>query len=125
MVHPPPPKVLLAIPLQPKICLAMAKGVLTGIALIFPRIARRMCHRPPRSSTAHALRDVTLAHAPVRHPTAMWFLGLTHLPILDAIDPHVRSRGMERHVVYQSHLMDHARGAVMPLIRGHAPALLR
>ena len=32
MVHPPPPKVLLATPLQPKICLAMAKGVLTGIA---------------------------------------------------------------------------------------------
>src|SRR5207253_6578231 len=79
---------------------------------------------PPRSSTAHELIDVPLAHAQVRHPAEVLDLARTYFPILDEIDPHVRSRGIKRHVVDKAKAMHHTHGAVMPLIKGHVPACL-
>src|SRR5215468_3659784 len=102
----------------------MAIVVLKVIALIFQRIERLIFSLPPRSSTAHELIDVPLAHAQVRHPAAVLDLVRAYFPILDAMDSHGRSRGMERHLVDKAKPMHHTRGAVMPLIKGHALACL-
>jgi len=61
------------------------------------RIQRFIGHLPPRPATAHALRDVTRASPQVRHPTAVRHPVLADLPLRDAMDPHVCSRGIERH----------------------------
>ncbi len=49
-------------------------------------------------------------------------LVLANLPILDEIDPHVRSRLIEWHVVHKTKPMDNSCGTVVPLIMGHAPS---
>src|SRR6266446_1350392 len=79
--------------------LTMAVVVLKVVALIFQRIERFIFNLPPRPATAHELIDVTLAYPQVRHPTEVLHLVLADLPILDEMDPHVRSRCIER-VVY-------------------------
>ena len=104
--------------------LAMTLGVLNLVARIFQRIARRMFTRPPRPATAHELRDRTLTHAQVRHPTAGLDLVLAALPIREAMDLYGRSRGRERHVVHQAKAMDHTCSAVVPLRRGPTSSLL-
>src|SRR6266852_3829429 len=82
-----------------KILLAMAIVVLKMVALIFQRIERLIFNLPPRPATAHERIDVTFTHPQVRHPTEVLDLVLSYLPILHKIDSHVRSRGIERHVV--------------------------
>jgi hypothetical protein len=107
-----------------KILLAMTVVVLKMVALIFQRIERLIFNLPPRPATAHERIDVTFTYPQVRHPTEVLDLVLADLPILDEIDPHVRSRCIERHVVHKAKPMHHTRGAVMPLIIGHAPGFL-
>jgi hypothetical protein len=107
-----------------QVLLALAVVVLKGIALIFQRIERLMFNLPPRPATTHELLDVPLTHPPVRHPAAVLDHVLADLPILNEIDPHIRSRGIERYVVHKAKPMHHTRGTVMPLILGHAPGFL-
>jgi hypothetical protein len=96
---------------------AMAVVVLKVIALIFQRLARRICHLPPRPASTHEPRDIPLAHPHVRDPPAVVDVVLATLPILDAMDPSVRSRGLERDVVHKANPRHHPRGAVMPVVR--------
>src|SRR2546426_4525110 len=103
--------------------LTMAVVVLKVVALIFQRIERFIFNLPPRPATAHELIDVTPAYPQVRHPTEVLHLVLADLPILDDIDPHVRSRCIERHVIDKPKPMYHTRSAVMPLIIGDAPSI--
>src|SRR5215813_3777189 len=102
----------------------MAIVVLKVVALIFQRLERLIFHLPPRPTTAHELIDVPLAHPQVRHPAEVLDHGLADLPILHEIDPHIRSRGIERYVVHKAKPMHHTRSTVMPLILGHAPGFL-
>ena len=85
------------------------------------RIARLICNFPPRPATAHEWRDVPRASPHVRHPTEVLDLVRAHLPIRNEVDPHGRSRGLERHVIDKAKAMAHTCRAVMPLIRGDAP----
>src|SRR6266446_3613398 len=101
--------------------LAMAIVVLKVVALVFQWIERLICNFPPRPAAAHERRDVTLAYPQVRHPTEVLDLVRANLPILKEVDPHVRSRCIERHVIDKAKAMDHPGRAVMPLIRGDAP----
>src|SRR3989442_774862 len=78
---------------------------------------------PPRPASTHEPIDITLAHPQVRYPTEVLNLVLADLPILDDIDPYVRSRGIERYVVHKAKPMHHPRGAVMPVVIRHAPSL--
>src|SRR6516162_713293 len=102
----------------------MAVVVLKVIALIFQRIARLIFHLPPRPATTHELIDVPLTHPHVRHPAEVLDHVLADLPILYEIDPHIRSRGIERYVVHKAKPLHHTRGTVIPLILGHAPGFL-
>src|SRR6516225_8900869 len=74
-----------------------------------------------QTTTPHELVDVALAYAHVRHPTEVLHLLWAALPVLDAIDPHVCSRAIERHVVDKAKPMHQPSSAVMPLIVGDAP----
>ena len=103
----------------------MAIVVFKVIALIFQRIERLICNFPPRPSSPHELRDVTLTHPQVRYPTAVLDPILAALPVLDDIDPYVRSRGIERYVVHKAKPMHNPCGAVVPLIIAHAPSVFR
>src|SRR5712691_567167 len=60
----------------------------------------------------------------VRHPTEVLDRVLADLPILHKIDPHVGSRGIERHVIDKAKPMLYTCGTVMPCIRGQAPRVL-
>src|SRR6516225_11901388 len=102
--------------------LTMPVVMLKVVALIFQRIERLIFDLPPRSTTAHELIDVTRAYPQVCHPTKVLLLVLANLPILDEIDPYVRSRCIERHVVHKAKLMHNPSGAVVPLIIGNAPS---
>src|SRR5712691_2400575 len=106
-----------------KMLRAMPGGMLKVVAVRFQGLARRICTLPPRPSTAHALINVTLSHAQVRHPPAVLDLVLAHCPRVDAMHPHVRSRCLAGHVVDEAQPMHDTRGAVMPLVRGHAPSV--
>src|SRR6266446_6071927 len=101
----------------------MAVVVLKVRALIFQRIERLIFNLPPRPASTHEPIDITLAHPQVRYPTEVLDLVLATLPILDDIDPYVRSRGIERYVVHKAKPMHHPRGAVMPVVIRHAPSL--
>src|SRR5436190_24163651 len=101
--------------------LTMPVVVLKVVALIFQRIERLIFYLPPRSATAHEFVDSALAYPEVRHPTEVLHLILAHLPVLDEIDPHVRSRAIEWEVVDKAKPMHQPGGAVMPLIIGDAP----
>src|SRR5882724_7411203 len=104
--------------------LTMSVVVLKVVALMFQRIERFIFNLPPRPATAHKVIDVPLAYPQVRHPTEVLHLVLADLPILDKMDPHVRSRCIERHVIDTPKPMPRTRGAVLPLIIGDAPSLL-
>src|SRR2546429_4997280 len=104
--------------------LAVAIVVLKGVALLFQRIARFIFNLPPRPSSPHQFVDVALTHSQVRHPTEVWDLVLTHFPVLDDMNPHIRSRCLEWHVVHKAKPMHKTRGTVVPLIMGHATLLL-
>ena len=47
------------------------------------------------------------------------------LPVRHAIDPHVRSRCIERQVIDKAKPLDHTRGAVVSFIIGDLPGVLR
>ena len=79
---------------------------------------------PSRASTLHAFVHMALADPQVGDPTAGLDLVLGSLPILDAIAPHVRSRGIEGHSVDKAKPMHHARGAVVPLLLGDRPRVV-
>src|SRR6266849_3569552 len=103
------------------VLLAMAVVVLKVVALIFQRIERLIFHLPPRPATAHEFIDVPRTHPYVRHPTEVLDRVLADLPILHKIDPHVGSRGIERHVIDKAKPMRYTCGTVMPCLRGQAP----
>ena len=52
-------------------------------------------------------------------------LVVASLPVLDEIDPHVRIRRIERHVIDKAEAMDNPCGAVVSLIRGDTSGVLR
>lgn len=49
---------------------------------------------------------------------------MTNFPVLDEIDPYVRVRFIERHVIDKAKQMTDACGAIVPLLRSHAPIVL-
>ena len=63
-------------------------------------------------------------HASVGHPTAVLGLVIASLPGLDAMDPHVRMRRIEWHVMDKAEPMDHPCGAVVSLLRGDPSSVL-
>src|SRR5215471_13538826 len=103
-----------------KMLRAMPIIVLEVIALVFQRIEGLVFHFPPRSATPHKAIHVALVHTQVRHLTEVLDLAIAMFPVLDAIDSHVRSRAIERHVVDKAKPMHQPGGAVMPFIRGDA-----
>src|SRR5262245_31539416 len=99
--------------------------VLKVVALIFQRIERLIFNLPPGSSTPHEVKDIALAHPQVGDPTEVLDLVLAYLPVLDEIDPYVQVRGIEWHIIDKPKAMDHPGSAVVSLIIGHAPGVLR
>src|SRR6266850_2389304 len=99
--------------------------VLKVVALIFQRIERLIFNLPPGSSTPHEVKDITPAHPQIGHPTEVLDLVLTHLPVLDKIDPHIHVRGIERHIIDKPKAMYETRSTVVSLIIGHAAGVLR
>src|SRR5262247_630302 len=87
--------------------LAMPIVVFKIIPLVFQRIERFVFDLPPGSSSPHEVKDVTLAHAQVRHPTEVLDLGIADLPVLEEIDPHVDVRSIEWHIIDKPKAMDH------------------
>src|SRR4029453_9332816 len=102
-----------------EILLAMPVVVLKVIALVFQRIEGFVFDLPPGSSTSHEPKDVALVHPPVRHPTEVSDLVMTNFPVLDEIDPYVRVRSIEWHVIDKAKPMTDACGAIVPLISSH------
>src|SRR5437016_13312633 len=98
--------------------------VLKVVALIFQGIERLVFNLPPRPARTHEPIDIPLAHPQVRYPTEVLDLVLADLSIFDDIDPYVRSRGIERHVVHKAKPVHHTRGPVLPRIIAHAPSML-
>jgi hypothetical protein len=49
---------------------------------------------------------------------------MTNFPILDEIDPYVRVRSIEWYVIDKAKPMTDACGAIVPLIKSHAPIVL-
>ena len=95
------------------------------VALIFERIERLMFNLPPRSSTPHEVKDVARAHPEVCDPTEVLDLVSSDLPVLNEIHPHVRVRGVERHVIDKAKPMHNMRSAVMTLIIRHVTSVVR
>ena len=52
-------------------------------------------------------------------------LVIADFPVLDKIDPQVRVRGIKRYVIDKAKAMHKSRSAIVSLIRGHAPGMLR
>src|SRR5215216_4323358 len=96
--------------------LALAVGVLTVVALLFQGIARLMCNLPPSTSTAHQAINRALAHPQVCDPAQVLGLSMAYVPIRNNIAPHVRVRGLERHIVDKATPIAPPRSAVMALI---------
>jgi DNA-directed RNA polymerase specialized sigma24 family protein len=66
--------------------------------------------------------EIALEQRLHRRPSpAVLDLVRANLLILKAVDPHVHSRGLERHVMDQAKAMAHPRRAVMPRIVGDVP----
>src|SRR2546422_11778458 len=95
------------------------------IALIFQRIERFIFTLPSGSAASHEVIDVARAHPQVRHPTEVLDAVSPHFPVLDEIDTYGRVRLIERHVIDNTKTMNQNGSAVVSLVRGHAPAVLR
>ena len=102
--------------------LAMAVVVLKVVAWIFQGIECRIFNLPPSTSTSHQAINSALAHPQVCYPAKVLGLPIAYLPILNKIDPHVRVRGLERHIVDKAKPMHHPSGAVMALRTVTRPA---
>src|SRR5712671_1835659 len=98
--------------------LAMSVVVLEVVALVLQGVERLIFDLPACPATPHELVDITLAYPQVRHPTAVLHLVRADLPVLDEIDPHVRSRSIKRHVIDKAKPMHNPGSAIMPLIIG-------
>src|SRR5712691_6144364 len=99
--------------------------VFAVVALMFQRIERFICNLPSGSAASHEVIDVTLAHPDGRHPTKVLDAVSPTFPVLDEMDLHVRVRCIERPVIDEANPMHNPRGAVMPLVRGDTPSVLR
>src|SRR5688572_9621112 len=86
------------------------------IALIFEGMKRLIFGLPARASPLHQFVDIAGADPQVSDPTEVLHLPWGDLPILDEVDPHVRTRGIEGHGVDKAKPVHDARGAVVPLI---------
>src|ERR1051325_11562334 len=69
------------------------------IERIFQRIERLIFNFPSRPATAHEGINIACMHAQVRHPAEVLHLRVTYFPILEEIDPNVRLRSIEGHVI--------------------------
>jgi hypothetical protein len=105
--------------------LAMAVGVCKILTLVFQRLERFVFDLPPGSSSPHAMKDVALAHAQVRHPTDVLALAIASLPVRDTLDPYVYVRGIAWHLMDKPKAMDNPSSTVVSFIMGHAPGMLR
>src|SRR3984893_9426930 len=101
----------------------MAVVVLKVIALIFQRIERLIFDLPPRPATAHEGINVAFTHPYVCHPTEVLHLLIAYFPVLDDIDPYVRLRSIEWHVIDKAKAMYETRSPLVPLRRGDAASL--
>ena len=99
--------------------------VLDVVAVIVQGMQRLMGNLPAGSSTPRAVKDVTLVHASVRHPTAGVHLGIAQLPGLEAMGPHVRRRFMKWHVMDPPTPLHHTRDTVMSCLSGDASGVRR
>ena len=70
------------------------------------------------------MKDVARAHPQVCDPTEVLELVLAYLPVLNEIDPHMRVRCIERHVMDKAKPMTDACGAIVSLIIGDTTGLL-
>src|ERR1700675_1302458 len=66
-----------------------------------------LLHRPYRVSQGCACSP------PWSQPTEVLDLVIAYLPVLEAMDPHVRIRRIERQVIDKAEAMDHPCGAVV------------
>ena len=96
--------------------------MLKVVALIFQGIERLIFNLPPSTSPSHQAINSALAHPQVCYPAKVLALTIAYFPILNKIDPHVRVRGIERHIVDKAKPMHHPSGAVMALIIRDAPS---
>jgi hypothetical protein len=99
--------------------------VVAVVALMLPRIQRLMGPLPTGSATPHATGARALGHPQVGHPAAGRPLVLAHGPVRDAMAPHVRVRGLERHVMDKAPARPTTCGAVVSLILRDTPRVLR
>src|SRR5215831_6846013 len=99
-----------------QIVLAMAVVVLKVIALLFQRVERLIFALPPRSAPAHEGIHVACTYPYVCHPPEVLHLLIAQFPVLDAIDPYVRLRGIEWHIIDKAKAMHELSSAVVPLI---------
>ena len=76
--------------------------VLEVVALILQRVERLIFDLPACSTAPHEVKDIACAHPQVCDPAEVLDLVLANLPILDEVDPDVRSRSIERHVVHKA-----------------------
>jgi len=86
------------------------------VALIFQGIKRLIFNLPPGPTTPHEVKDIALVHPQVCHPAEVLDLGITNLPVLDEIDPHICVQCIERHVIDKPKPMHQSRGTVVPFI---------
>jgi hypothetical protein len=100
--------------------LAMAVMVFNVVALVVEGLQRVMFNLPARSSTAHEAIHVAFAHAHVRDPTARLDCVSAHLPGRDDMNPHLRVRCIEGHVIDQATPLDKTRAVVVPRSLAHA-----
>src|SRR5262252_10112387 len=105
--------------------LAMAVVVFKVIALVFQRVEGCVFDFPPGATTSHEVKDIPFGHPQVGDPAEVLDLVLAELPVLDKIDSYLRVRRIERDIVDKTKAMDHACGAVVPLISGDVPRVLR
>src|SRR5215831_7636893 len=103
--------------------LAMAVVVLKVIALIFQRIERLIFNFPSRPATAHEGINIACMYSQVRHPAEVLHLRIAYFPILEEIDPNVRLRSIEWHVIDKAKAMHETCRTLMPLIIGDAASL--
>ena len=102
----------------------MAVVVLKVITLIFQRVERLIFDLPPRPATAHEGIHVAGTHPQVRHPTEVLHLRIAYFPVLEEVDPYVRVRSIAWPVMDKAKPMTDACGAIVPLIKSHAPIVL-
>src|SRR5262245_32077577 len=103
----------------------MAIVVFKMVALVFQRIERLIFNLPPGSPSPHEVKDSALTHPQVRYPTKMLDFVRTTLPVLDKVAPHIRVRGVERHVIDKAKAMAKTCSTVVAFIVEHTPRVLR